>query len=43
MELFATETKKVTMWNRGYICAFIANALLCFSQNILNTLISQYA
>ena len=43
MELFKTETKKVTMWNRGYICAFIANALLCFSQNILNTLISQYA
>lgn len=38
-----TETQYKTMWNRGYICAFIANALLCFSQNFLNTLVSEYA
>ncbi len=37
------ENGYTTMWNRGYICAFIANALLCFSQNILNTLISEYS
>ncbi len=43
MERSLTETQYKTMWNRGYICAFIANALLCFSQNFLNTLISEYA
>lgn len=41
--MLITENQYKTMWNRGYICAFIANALLCFSQNFLNTLISEYA
>ena len=37
------ETKKRTIWNRGYTCAFFANLLLCFSQNTVNPLISTYA
>ena len=38
------ETKKrTTIWNRGYTCAFLANLLLCFSQNTVNPLISTYA
>ena len=35
--------KKTTIWNRGYTCAFLANLLLCFSQNTVNPLISTYA
>ena len=34
---------KSTIWNRAYTCAFLANLLLCFSQNSVNTLISTYA
>ncbi len=37
------DTKKRTIWNRGYTCAFFANLLLCFSQNTVNPLISTYA
>lgn len=32
-----------TIWTRGYLCAFFANLLLCFSQGTANTLISTYA
>lgn len=35
--------QRTTIWNKGYTCAFLANLLLCFSQNIVNTLISTYA
>ena len=38
-----TETKKATIWTRGYICALLANVLLCFSQHCVNSLISTYA
>ena len=35
--------KTVSIWNRMYTCAFIANLMLNFSQHIANTLISTYA
>ena len=38
-----TAAKKSTIWTRGYICAFMANVLLCFSQHCVNSLISTYA
>lgn len=38
-----TKAKKLTIWTRGYTCAFLANMFLCFSQNCANTLISTYA
>ena len=38
-----TENKKVTIWTRGYICAFLGNLFLCFSQHCVNSLISTYA
>ena len=38
-----TETKKPTIWTRGYICAFLGNLFLCFSQHCVNSLISTYA
>ena len=38
-----TKTETRSIWNRGFTCAFLANLLLCFSQNTANTLISTYA
>ena len=38
-----TKTENRSIWNRGFTCAFLANLLLCFSQNTANTLISTYA
>ena len=38
-----SKTKKTTIWNLGFTCAFLANLLLCFSQGVVNTLISTYA
>ena len=38
-----TETKKATIWTRGYVCALLANVCLCFSQHCVNSLISTYA
>jgi MFS family permease len=38
-----TETKKTSIWTKGYVCAFIANVMLCFSQNSVSPLISTYA
>ncbi|MCQ2406630.1 MAG: MFS transporter [Oscillospiraceae bacterium] len=37
------EKKKLTIWTKGFTCAFLANCCLCFSQHIVNTLISTYA
>lgn len=37
------ETKKTSIWTKGYLCAFIANVMLCFSQNSVSPLISTYA
>lgn len=35
--------KSDSIWTGGFICAFFANLLLCFSQGVANTLISTYA
>lgn len=35
--------KKLTIWTKGFTCAFLANICLGFSQNCANTLISTYA
>ncbi len=37
------ESKKVTIWTKGFTCAFIANIMLCFAQNTVSPLISKYA
>jgi MFS family permease len=37
------ETKKTSIWTKGYLCSFIANVMLCFSQNSVSPLISTYA
>ena len=36
------ETKKTSIWTKGYVCAFIANVMLCFSQNSVSPLISTF-
>ena len=35
--------KSKTIWNKQFTCAFLANFMLCFSQQSVNTLISTYA
>jgi len=35
--------KKVTIWSRPYICALLANSLLCFSQQTVSSMMTQYA
>lgn len=35
--------KRQTIWNRQYTMAFLANFMLCFSQQSVNTLVSSYA
>jgi MFS family permease len=37
------EPKKATIWTKGFTCVFIANIMLCFSQNTVSPLISKYA
>lgn len=34
---------KATIWNRNFICVFIANAMLSLSHSSVNTLVSTYA
>jgi MFS family permease len=34
---------RITMWNRNFICVFIANAMLSLSHSSINTLVSTYA
>jgi MFS family permease len=34
---------KTTIWNRNFICVFIANAMLSLSHSSINTLVSTYA
>ena len=38
-----TAEKNSTIWNRAFTCAFIANFLLCTSQNMVNPLVATYA
>jgi MFS family permease len=35
--------KKVTIWNRTFICCVIANICLCMSQFVVNPLVTSYA
>jgi hypothetical protein len=37
------DSEKATIWTKGFTCAFIANIMLCFSQNTVSPLISKYA
>ena len=36
-------TKKVTIWNRTFICCVVANLCLCMSQFVVNPLVTSYA
>ncbi|MCI8594476.1 MAG: MFS transporter [Oscillospiraceae bacterium] len=38
-----TGEKKVTIWNRTFICCIIANVCLCMSQFVVNPLVTSYA
>ena len=40
---FAMEKPTETIWNRNYICVFIANSLLSFSAQCVSPLISSYS
>ena len=39
----APNAKKVTIWNRTFLCCVIANICLCMSQFIVNPLVTSYA
>lgn len=43
MDPIPASTAKVTIWNRNFICVFIANAMLSLAHASINTLVSTYA
>ena len=38
-----SEVKKVSIWNKNFICVLLANAGLAMSHNVVNPLVSSYA
>jgi MFS family permease len=43
MEPTPAPTKKITIWNRNFVCVFLANAALSLAHSAVNTLVSTYA
>jgi MFS family permease len=43
MELTPAKEPKVTIWNRNFVCVFLANAALSLAHSSINTLVSTYA
>ncbi|SHI00152.1 Predicted arabinose efflux permease, MFS family [Sporobacter termitidis DSM 10068] len=43
METTLAAPVKTTIWNRNFICVFIANAMLSLTHSAVNTLVSTYA
>ena len=43
MDPIPASKTKVTIWNRNFICVFVANAMLSLAHSSINTLVSTYA